>query len=408
MSFIKKFLLAATILLSISSYAQNNKRAKLEKQKKVLQKEIAYVNSLIKQNKKASKYSVEQVVNINKKISIRESIIGTINSEVTIIDKDIKNKEVQVDKLDDELKNLKNDYARMVNQTYRSKSSYNRLMFLLSSDNFNQALKRLEYMDQYSKYRKQQGIKIEEHSDKLAISIAKLKEDKENKISLISSKEKEKNSLETEKGEKESILSNLQQKNKRLVSDIKYKQRRSSKLQSEIQKIIIEEIRIAREKAKKENVNKKGSSYTLTSESKALANNFKSNKNKLPWPVARGVVVSKYGKHPHPTMKNIIIINHGVDIATEKGSEARSVFEGVVTSVIISKGGAKTILIQHGNYYTVYSNLSKIYVKNGQKVSTKQKVGEIYTNSRTGSTILKFQLWFDKNEQNPSSWIYKM
>ncbi len=409
MRFLKLIFLTISIFASLTSVAQNNKKAELEKQKRALQKEIKYVNSLLKENQRASNNSVAQVRTLDKKISIRQGLINNINNEISFIESNISKKQKQINKSEIELKALKDDYARMINQTYRSKSSYSRVMFFLSSKDFNQAIKRIEYMEQYSKYRKKQGEKIEEQAKKIEESIDKLKKEKSSKVVLLSLKKQEKNNLQSEKGEKQKIVNNLQKKSKKLTSEIKTKQKKSAKLQAEIQKIIIEEIRLAREKARKESkTNGSSKKYALTAEAKTLAKSFKLNKNKLPWPVERGLVVSKYGKHPHPTMRNIIIVNHGVDIATEKGSEARSVFNGTVTSIILSKGGIKTILIQHGNYYTVYSNLSNIYVKKGDKIKKKQKLGIIYTNSRTGATVLKFQLWFDKNEQNPASWIYKM
>jgi len=412
--FFKITLLIVSILVSLPSVAQSDRKAELKRQRESLQKDIEYVNSLLKENKKASQYSVAQVRNLDKKISIRQQLINNINNEISFIDSSIKKKNAQIKESEAELKLLKEDYARIVQQTYKSKSGYSRLMFLLSSDNFNQAMKRLKYINQYSSYRKAQGEKIEAQSAALEESIVKLKKEKESKIALLSSKEKEKNKLQAEKGEKEAVLTDLQKKNKKLVSEIRLKQKKANKLQSEIQKIISEEIRIARAKAKAERkakgttTSKHTSNYALTAEATALSKSFKENKNKLPWPVERGVVVSKYGKHPHPTMKNITIVNHGVDIATEKGAEARAVFGGVVSSIILSKGGAKTVLVQHGNYYTVYSNLSKIYVKKGDKVKIKQKLGTIYTNARTGATVLKFQLWLDTKDQNPAYWIYKM
>ncbi|MEN8139254.1 MAG: peptidoglycan DD-metalloendopeptidase family protein [Bacteroidota bacterium] len=409
MRFFKLTFLILCVLSGTVTFAQSNRKEELQKQKIELQKEISYVNTLLDENKKASKYSVAQVRNIATKINIREGLIDNIGREIVFIEKNIKDKQIQTVELESELVDLKADYARIILQTYKSSSSYNRILFLLSSDNFNQALKRLKYMEQYTRYRKEQGDKIEKHSTKLAATIEKLKQEKKDKLSLITSKEEEKSSLESEKVQKENVLGGLKRKNKKLLSEIRSKQKKSNALQSEIQKIIMEEIRLSREKARKENkADNSGVKFELTAEAKALADNFKLNKDKLPWPVERGVVVSRYGKHPHPTMKNIIIVNHGVDIATEKGSVARAIFDGEVSSVILSKGGAKTILVQHGNYYTVYSNLSKIYVKKGQKVSTKQKIGEVYTNSRTGDTVLKFQLWYDKNEQNPASWIYRM
>lgn len=410
MRFLKLTFLILSFLLSSNTFAQKNKRKELEKQKIELQKEIKYVNSLLSENKKASKYSIVQVRNLDKKISIREGLIDNINGEITLLNSNIKKKNKKIEQLEYELEELKVDYARIINQTYKSRSSYNRIMFLLSSSNFNQALKRLKYMEQYTSYRKEQGDKIVEHSEKLAITIEKLENEKNSKVLLIASKESEKSNLESEKGQKEIVLSGLKKKNKKLVANIRSKQKKSDKLQSDIQSIIMEEIRLARAKALKESGSSSSNSdkFGLTAEAKALAVNFKSNKNKLPWPVERGVVVSKFGTHRHPTIKNITIDNSGVDIATNKGSEARSVFNGEVSAIIIQKGGAKTIIVQHGSYYTVYSNLSKIYIKKGQKVKTKQKIGEIYTDSRTGDTVLKFKLWVGINPQNPSNWIYKM
>jgi len=405
LTFLFTFLFTSTIV-----FGQDDRKKQLQIKKEKLQEEISYINTLISQNKKASNYSVSQVRNIELKISIREDLINNINSEIALIDNTISDKQSEIVKLEIELSELKKDYASLIEEAYKSKSSFNRMMFLLASNNFHQAIKRLKYMEQYTNYRKEQGEKIAEHTSMISETISKLEEEKKSKIALIDSKQEEKDKLESEKGQKQKVLNGLNRKNKQLLADIRAKQKQSDDLQKEIQAIIMEEIRLARIKANKNKKATAGSSkkFDLTAEAEALASNFKANKNKLPWPVERGLVVSKYGKHPHPTMKNITIINHGVDIATEKGSEARSVFDGEVSSIIVSKGGVKTIIIQHGNYYTVYSNLAKIYVKKGQKVSTKDKIGEVYTNIRNGDTVLKFQLWFDKNEQDPAGWVYRM
>jgi septal ring factor EnvC (AmiA/AmiB activator) len=397
------------LMLSISFvlFGQSDKRKELEKQKTVLQQEINYVNKLIKENKKAAKFSLSQLKNLEIKISIREDLIANYNREIQYLDESILSKKGEIDSLEQELLNLREEYSKIVVQSYKSKSSNNRILFLLSSDNFNQALKRLKYMEQIAEYRVLQGEKIKTTKSKLEKTLELYKDEKVFKLNLVSLKELEKTSLEDELTQKTGFVDQLNSQAVKLKKEITDKQRKSDKLQSEIQKIIAEEIRIAKEKAKKENA-KNNSSIALTKEAKELSKKFENNKDKLPWPLEKGYVVSKYGKHKHPTLKNITIVNHGVDIATEKGAKARSIFSGEVSSVIISRGGNRTVIIQHGNFYTVYSNLGKIYVSKGQKVSLKQDIGEVYFNSRTGDSILKFQLWKDDKEQNPANWIYKM
>lgn len=405
MRFFKITISLLVLFTSIEAYAQTSRRTELEEQSAKLQKEIRYINSLFLENKKVSKYSVAQVRNISKKINVRQSLIRNISGEIILIDENISKKNTEIKQLKQELESLKANYTQVINQAYKSRSKYSRTMFLLSSDNFNQANKRLKYIEQYTKYIKEQGEYIIKSKDELSLAIANLEQQKKEKLSLMSSKEKEKYNLEVEKEQKEKFVFVLKKKRKELLKDIKAKQRKTSRLQLEIRKIILSEIKKSREKAKKQN---KETKYGLTAEAKILASKFRQNKKLLPWPVKRGVVTSRYGKHPHPTMKNIIIVNHGVDIATNRGASARAIFDGEVSSIIISKGGAKTVLVQHGNYYTVYSNLDKIDVVKGQKVKTKQKIGDIYTSSATGETVLKFQLWVDKNEENPSNWIYNM
>lgn len=432
------------LLFSFESYAQNNRKEKLQKQQTELEKEIKLVNSLIEENKKASKFSTVQVRNINKKINIRRNIIRNINQEIKLINTDITDKQTLLSNLKKDVDALKVEYAKIIIQSYKSRSSNDKLMYLLSSENFNQARKRLKYIDQYSDYRKDQVNKIKENQTKVAIIIENLLVEKNNKAILISDKQLERKNLVVEKNQREIILKELGSKNKELISEIQLKHKKSEALQNEIHTIILAEIKKAEEKARKEkerleriarvaeekriakakadakknnttvvvNKTKKTKSkktYVLTADAKKLAVNFKSNKNKLPWPVERGTVVSRYGKHPHPTIKRITIVNHGVDIATTSGASARAVFEGKVSTVILSKsGGSKTVIVQHGNYYTVYSNLNKIYVKKGEKVKIKQKIGLISTNALSGDTVLKFQLWYNKQEQNPAYWLYKM
>lgn len=401
---IKRLLIFSFILIYSTSFGQINRKKELENMKKELQKEISYVNKLLAENRKAARFSIGELKNLEIKISIRQDLINNYNEEISLLEESINSKNEEIEKLESEVELLKEEYSKIIVQSYKSKSVNNRIMFILAADNFNQALKRMRYMTQIAKYRVEQAEKINLKKEKLEKTVKLLNDEKLFKLNLVSLKELEKQELLGELSQKNGVVSSLNKESAKLEKDIRSKQSKSEELQAELQKIISEEIRLAKAKAVKENKD----NFELTKEAKALSSSFSKNKNKLPWPVEKGFVVSQYGKHKHPTLKHITIVNHGVDIATEKGSSARAIFEGEVSSIIISRGGNRTVILQHGNFYTVYSNLSKIYVSKGQKVNIKDPLGEIFFDSRTGDSILKFQLWQDKKEQNPSTWIYKM
>ncbi|MCK5824313.1 MAG: peptidoglycan DD-metalloendopeptidase family protein [Ichthyobacteriaceae bacterium] len=417
---ILKLAILLLLLFSFDLHAQSSKKKQLEKQQNRLENDIKFVNKLILENNKASKASTVQVTNINEKIKLRRSIIQNINHEINRINTTISKKQLVLTNLEKELEDLKTEYSKIIIQSYKSRNRNNSLTYLLSAENFNQARKRLKYINDYSKYRKTQGEKIRLNKSEILIVINNLNAEKEVKDKLVSSKQKEREKLVTEKKEREVVLKKLKLNKEELLAEVKLKQQKTVYLQNEIQKIILAEIRKA-ELAKKERErlkriadannptkgNDDNSIYETITESKKLAVKFELNKHKLPWPVKKGLVASNYGKHRHPKYKDIVIVNHGIDIATLPGSSARSIFKGIVSSVIISNnGGSNTVIIKHGDYYSVYSNLNKIYVSKGDKVDIKQNIGLISTS--LGSTIVKFQLWHNKKIQNPALWLYNM
>lgn len=406
--------LGLIISMTLSLNAQDKSR--LQSEKSQLQKEIKLVNSLISENKKASSSSLSTVRNLQRKIEIRQKLIRNISQESKIINRNLAKKQGEVEELNAELKQLKEEYAKMCVQHFKSRSTHTRVMFLMASENFYQAFKRLHYMRTYADWGKQQGKNILKKQEELQTSIASLEASKKEKQDLIAAKKSERGILEQEQAEEQKLLNKLSDQKKSLLADLKKKQEASNKLQREIERIIAMEMEAERKKAeaaarksgKKEASTSKVSRYAMTPEAKALSKNFAANKNKLPWPVERGIVHAKFGKQPFPGVKGIYTDNPGVGIATEPGAKARAVYNGEVTRIQIIPGGNMVVYIRHGEYFTIYSNLSKVYVKQGDKINVKQELGEIYTNVREGKTVLDFLLYQGSKKQNPASWIYNM
>ena len=277
-------------------------------------------------------------------------------------------------------------------------------MFLLSSENFKQAYKRLQYIKQYANHQKRQGKLIKEKTQKLQKINKELLAQKSEKQKLISENEKVQNELETELRQHEELMKTINKSMNKYASQIKDRQREANRIDREIEKIIREAIASSNRKAGKSS---SSTGFALTAEAKVLAANFVSNKGKLPWPVEKGVVKLRYGKQPHPVVKTVSIQSNGVRIATEQNAKVRAVFDGEVLAVQAIKRGNLTLLIQHGNYITVYKNLAKVYVKKGDKVNTKQYIGEVFTNP-SGESILNFSVFKESKTQNPAEWIYRM
>lgn len=392
-----KYSLLFSLIFSVAiSFGQSRKE--LEKQKKRLQKDIANASEILKETKRNKQLSMTELVILNNKISKREKLIAAINKEVRILNKQIKETNALIVKMQGELKQLKEEYADMVYYSYKNRSSYDKLMFVFASDDFNQAYKRLKYYQQYSEYREKQAKHIQKTQEILNKKAEELKANKAEKQHLLGIERDEKSSLAAERQEQNQTLSKLQDDEKKLKAQIKKKEKEAAKLRKAIQRIIEEEI----ERAKKASA--KGS-YTLTPEAQALSNSFAKNKGKLPWPIEKGIIVEKYGEHPHPVLKEIKIKNNGININTSKGAATRAVFGGEVSGVVVIPGAGKAIMVRHGEYLTVYSNLKESYVQKGDKVTVKQPLGLIVSDDE--KTQLHFELWKGKTILNPSDWIYK-
>ena len=416
-----KFYISIFLILISSFSVLGQTRKQLEIQRKKLKKEIVQVNKLLFDQKKKEKNALEDLKDLNQKINVRSKLINTINLEAKILSKEIRVNENKLEKLNKNLQDLKADYADMIFKSYKSKSQQSRIMFLLSSQNFHQAYKRLEYMKQYTSFRKKQGEEILVQTDLVTKMNASLLFQKQVKDTLILSEQDEKLKIETDKKSKESLISKIKKKESKYKQDLKKKISEEKKVASKIDKIIREAIaranRIALAKAKAEAKLKSKSSYKpklvkknefiLSPEAKALALKFEQNKTKLPWPVKEGLVTRRFGVQPHPTIGGITVNSTGLHINTSAGAIAECVFNGKVLAIQLTSEGRKNVLVQHGNYITAYNNLQNSFVKTGDEIVTGQKIGKIFTDKVSGKTKLIFVLFKNTTRLNPSSWILK-
>ncbi|MGG7036092.1 MAG: murein hydrolase activator EnvC family protein [Flavobacterium sp.] len=416
------FISVLFFFLTAQVWCQQPTQEQLEERKAKIQQEIQEKEQLLKSVKKKEKSVVDQLMLQKEKIGLKEKLIRTTEKQTKLLSNDIYINQMKINQLNRELEQLKKDYAEMILKSYKSRSEQSRVMFLLSSENFLQAYKRVQYMKQYASYRKMQAGEIKSKADQLTNYNTIIGAQKSEKEKLIAENQKEKEDLEKEKQEQEKIASQIKKEKGKIVAEIKKKQQETKKIDAQIQKLIRETIAeanrktaAAKAKANPKTVTKEetkavetATKIVLTPEGQLIANNFRANKGKLPWPVEKGVLSLPYGDQPHPIYKTLMIHNSGVEIATEGGATARAVFGGEVTKVIKLSPLNIAVFLQHGDYFTVYQNLSSVDVSVGDKVSTKQALGKIRTNGDTGKTVLKFLILQNTTYNNPATWLYNM
>jgi septal ring factor EnvC (AmiA/AmiB activator) len=471
---LKYFLSFIFLITTAVTWSQDNQK-KLEERKAKIQKEILENETKLQTVKKKETTAAKVIVLQSNKIKLKEELIATTSKQTTLLGNSIVVNQTQITKLEKELQLLKADYAKMIIQSYKSRSEESRAMFLLSSESFLQAYKRAQYMKQYTSYRRIQGQEIQSKTNVLYTFNAKLDVQKNAKEKLITENEKEKLSLEKEKQEQVKLVESLKKDKKKIIAEIKKKQQEAKAIDKKIDKLIREAIaeanrkaareKAAREKAKADAIAKanalerakalekkkeiekanalaaakakanskpipkpipipkevekaiakiepatvskpavSSSKIVLTSDGKVDSDNFKANKGKLPWPVERGYISLGFGDQAHPVYRALVIHNSGLEFTTDSGASARAVFAGEVWSVIIISPVNKLVMLQHGDFFTIYQNLSSVNVSKGDKVSIRQSLGKIRTNG-DGKTILKFALTQNTTYANPRTWL---
>ena len=367
----------------------------LQAERKKFLEDILFTEELLSKTASSKMSQLSQVKLLSGKIKSREKVVNNISREVRQLDNIIDARGADIIEFQEELKLLKKDYSRMIQKAYQTKRSYDKAQYILAANDFNQAFKRIRYMQQYNKFRREQASGIMEKADSLEQQIENLKSDKERKKDLMSSQKNEVTRLNNEKKVKNRAVQNLSKEERKLKAQLQEKRRAMDEIENEINRIM----------AAATGGNTKEEGMELTPEMKIISNEFGQNKGRLPWPVERGVIVSKYGKHKHEILKAVDVDYNGVDIATSGGANARSIFDGKVSNVISIKGANLTVIIQHGEYFSVYNNLVDVKVKKGDMVQGKQNIGKVYYDNKGGNSELHFQLWKGLSTQNPESWL---
>lgn len=385
-------------------HAQSAKQKALEAERQQKLREIKQINALLFSNKKEQKSVITLIEDINYKISVRKNLIRITNEQANLLTREINSNQKEITSLRAQLQELKDDYAAMIVKSYKSKSEQSRIMFLLSSENFKQAYKRLQYLKQYTDYQKEQGEAIKAKTEELQELNIKLTQQKKDKQKLIEENRVAKRKLEDELKNREVLMASIKSDMSKFNAQIKKKRQEVRELDKEIDRLIKEAIAASNKKAGKKTSTGK---FVLTPEARRLASNFESNKGKLGWPVSRGVIKGKFGRQRSLTDNTVTQNYKSIYIATEENAEVKSVFNGEVSGILVVKNGNPAVMIRHGNYLSVYMNMSKIYVKKGDKVTTGQAIGQVFTNRIKGETLLGFRIY--KNDQviNPEPWLAK-
>jgi len=433
------------VFLGLSLVSQAQTKEELQRQRVLLQDQIDLASTILAKTASTRQASINELETLNQKIKAREQLISTMDRQIRNIDRSIAKKEQEIIALNARVDSLKADYAQLIKLAQRQQTPTDQILFILSAKSFSQAAKRLQYFKDMASFRAQQVAQIAETQEALAQEKEALIVQKAEKVTIQQAQQGEKLALLADANEQKETVQELKSKESELKSDIQKKQREVQQLEQQIKRIIAEEMRKAKERAERNKLEEEakelgllsgkdftartsnkalkniidkarkdkgmdvrddGPSYAMTPEARALANNFASNKGALPWPVERGLITGKFGKHEHPIVKGVIVDNPHIEISTDDGAIVRSVFEGEVSSVVPIPGANIMVLVRHGNYFTVYSNLINVKVKSGDLISLKEPIGQAFTDEN-GKTMVQFGIWKDADIQDPAPWLAK-
>jgi septal ring factor EnvC (AmiA/AmiB activator) len=409
------------LCVALCNTTQAQSRSELERKRRQQEQEIKLTRKMLLETKKKEKATLNQLEILNTQIKTRSQLIQTINQEIDVVDTRITELNSTINTLQSEIEQMRKQYAQLVVASYKNRNTLDKLMYILASDGFEQAYKRMKYVQQFSVFRQKQVSLILKTQTILLGSLNELRNVKDEKEVLLDDKETEKKELEQDKQEEARVLIALKQKEKELVAQLRKKEEAARKLKKAIEDLIAKEIEAARKReeverkkreaatGKKEEKNStaKATELALTPEAANLANEFSRNKGTLPWPVEQGFISKAFGTHPHPTLKNITVNNTGIDITTQKNAKARAVFRGEVKMKFSVPGMGNAVIVSHGDYYTVYTNLEDVFVRVGDKISTKQEIGTVMSNEVEEKTELHIEIYKGKMRLDPQEWLFK-
>lgn len=421
-------------LAALTAFPQKSARVRqLEEQRKKALADIEMTNQLLKETTQTAQNSLNRLNLLSQQILSRKKVISLLNQELDELDKQINASRREIGKLEKELGEKRTNYGKSMQSLYKRRSSQDKLLYILSADNFAQSMRRMRYLREYADWQKHQAAEIIDKQTEITLKQKQLEKTRSEKNTLLGTREQESKQLQNEESNQKQEVQQLSKKQKQLKAELRKKQQQANALNRQIEKQIAEEIaraeaearaarereRRAREKAKaegkepvkeperEERVADTKGGYAMTREEKKLSDNFAGNRGRLPFPVTgRYTIVGTFGEQQHQELKYVRTNNSGIDIQTTPGADARAVFNGEVTRVFVVPGYNNSVIVRHGNYLTVYSNLSQVYVKAGDKVSTRQAIGKIFSDTEAGNaTILHFQLWKEKTKLNPAPWL---
>ncbi|MFV0472104.1 MAG: peptidoglycan DD-metalloendopeptidase family protein [Paludibacteraceae bacterium] len=427
----------------------------LKKERKQIQKNLELTDKKLQATKKNEKKSLNKINILNQNLIERKALIKNYNSEIGLLDNKIEKITSDIKNLEKDLDKLKQNYTRLIQKAQANKNVYSKIMFVLSAESFDQSMRRMRYLHEFTSYQKQQGDKIKDIQKTLVLKTDSLGEHKRGKIVAVQAKEQEAQKLKNDQQKEKIILSGLQKEEEKLTAEYRKQRIKVNEINEKIERIIAEEIRKAEEKKRaeeakrlaeakkkaeaeknrkkaetaKENTSGKSKETTggeikertetrekeyvassldvskETREESLLSGNFERNRGRLPWPTERGAISGHFGVQPHPVLRQVTINNKGTYFQSPSGTNARSVYDGVVTAVFSIPGGGNAVIVQSGDYRCVYSGLASVFVHSGDKVRSKQSVGKIYTDEENGKTELYFQIYKGRTVINPESWI---
>ena len=415
-----KITIATCCLFFLCFISQGQTKKDLEKQRKKTEEEIARTKKILKETKNKKQQSIREIVTISRLIEKREELIQTINQEIVYVNKDVEGKKNDIETLGAQIDLEKKNYAKAIIQSYKSKKVYNNSLYLFAAKSFNQLLLRFRFSAYLNAAQEKFLLRINQKKDQLELVLQELLGLKVSKEKLANNKKSEVKELEQDKTEKNKVVVALTGKEAELKKDLEKQKKAKENLNAQINAIIAKEIAAARKKAgeqkvasgksnghsegKNEGGTKSNNTPSVTPEVKQLSDNFAANKGRLPWPVEKGFISERFGTHVHEKLDQVTVQNNGIDIQASSGSNARCIHKGTVTAIISIPGMGKAVIVNHGEYYTVYSKLKSVNVTQGQAVNLKQTIGSI-AEDEDGATEIHFEIWYNQDKQNPELWL---
>ena len=395
------------ILLASNINAQTKEINSLREEQKKTRERLAATSKLLDENKKTTRSTLDKFNLLTKQIRDRQLLISQINKEIILLGKEIEKTNQEIEEETAALEKVKKEYAQLMYHAYFRRDSHNKLMFILSAESLDQSYRRLRYMQEFSQFRKAQGEQIKVKTVLLETKRNELHESRQAKEIILAQREEENKKLRKEREEQSALVAELQKDESKLRSELRSQQKKIDEINNKITRLIAEEARREAEARKRQQQQQKAPTQQ-DKEGQLVSGNFEKNKGRMPWPVEKGVIVGRFGVQPHPILPHLTINNKGIYIETEKDTDARSIFEGVVTQRFTVPGSNNAVIVRHGDYRTVYSNLTDIYVKEGDKVTAKQKIGKIFTDVEDGNkTTLYLMLWKETDLLNPETFLAK-